>query len=258
MHRMIALTAAAALATAAAPAAGAQDFEWSGRVAAGQAIEIKGVNGSIRATEASGSEVVVTAEKSGRGDHSAVTFEVIEHSDGITICAVYPTPDDKRQNECAPGHEGRMNTEDSKVSVDWEIQVPAGVRFLGKTVNGSITARGLSADSEVSTVNGDIRLTTTGWAEASTVNGSLDIEVGRTDWQGTARFNTVNGSIEITMPGPVNTRVEASTVNGHFESDFPLTVRGRFGPRSLEGVIGDGGRELELRTVNGEIRLRRS
>jgi hypothetical protein len=33
---------------------------------------------------------------------------------------------------------------------------------------------------------------------------------------------------------------------------------GKFGPRRFEGTIGQGGRELHLKTVNGRIGLRRS
>jgi hypothetical protein len=44
-------------------------------------------------------------------------------------------------------------------------------------------------------------------------------------------------------------------VNGSVESDFPITVRGRMNPRSLRGRIGEGGRDLDLTTVNGSIRL---
>jgi DUF4097 and DUF4098 domain-containing protein YvlB len=51
--------------------------------------------------------------------------------------------------------------------------------------------------------------------------------------------------------------VHASTVNGGISTDFPLTVQGRFGPKRLNGRIGDGGRTLSLTTVNGEIELRR-
>jgi len=46
-------------------------------------------------------------------------------------------------------------------------------------------------------------------------------------------------------------------VNGDIESDYPLTVTGKFGPRRLRGTIGAGGRSLSLSTVNGEIRLRK-
>ena len=50
------------------------DFRWSGRVDAGDAIEIKGINGEVRAMAASGSEVEVTAVKRGgrRGDPADV------------------------------------------------------------------------------------------------------------------------------------------------------------------------------------------
>jgi len=44
-------------------------------------------------------------------------------------------------------------------------------------------------------------------------------------------------------------------VNGDIETDWPLTVSGRFSQRRLHGTIGAGGRGLSLSTVNGEIRL---
>jgi DUF4097 and DUF4098 domain-containing protein YvlB len=67
----------------------------------------------------------------------------------------------------------------------------------------------------------------------------------------------VNGSITVTFAGDVNADVTASTVNGGINTDFPLEVRGRFGPRRVSGTIGTGGRELALSTVNGAIHLRR-
>ena len=47
-------------------------------------------------------------------------------------------------------------------------------------------------------------------------------------------------------------------MNGEIETDFPLTVTGRFGPRRLNGRIGSGGRTLSLETVNGAVRIRRA
>ena len=58
--------------------------------------------------------------------------------------------------------------------------------------------------------------------------------------------------------GKLDTEVRASTVNGEIESDYPLTISGKFGPRRLRGTIGAGGRILNLSTVNGEIRLRKA
>jgi hypothetical protein len=44
-----------------APPAGGDDFRWSGAVAPGKVLEIKGVNGGIKAGAASGSEVASRA-----------------------------------------------------------------------------------------------------------------------------------------------------------------------------------------------------
>ena len=56
------------------------------------------------------------------------------------------------------------------------VKVPAGVRFLGRTVNGGIQASGLKADAEAHTVNGGVQLESTGTARAQTVNGGIEIQ----------------------------------------------------------------------------------
>lgn len=143
------------------------------------------------------------------------------------------------------------------MKVHFDVQVPAGVLFNGRTVNGEMSAEGMTADVKASTVNGSVRLTTTGLAEASTVNGSVYVEMGKANWTDELEFSTVNGRITLILPASLSTEVRASTVNGDMESDFPMTVSGRFGPRRWRGVIGQGGRTLSLSTVNGEIRLRK-
>ena len=248
------------LLVAAATTAAAQDFNWHGPLAKGKRLEVKGVNGDVRAVLASGSEAVVNATKhSRRSDPDEVEIKVVESDDGITICAVYPTPRHARQeNTCEPGDRWHSSTEDNDVTVDFEVRVPAGVEFEGQPVNGEMSAEGLKADVHASTVNGSVRVSTTGLAEASTVNGSVYVEMGRSNWDDQLEFSTVNGGITLIMPGKLDTEVRASTVNGEIESDYPLTISGKFGPRRLRGTIGAGGRTLNLSTVNGEIRLRKA
>jgi len=249
----------AGLALAATASLGAQDFRWTGQLPAGKEIEIKGVNGSIEASAAAGNQIEVTADKRARRDDpDDVTIEVVEHDGGVTICAVYPTPSRaRRDNECAPGRRGHMSTEDNDVRVNFHVKVPAGVRFAGRTVNGDVTTDQLSGDVDVTTVNGDLEIGTSGVAEATTVNGSIEVRMGRADWSGSLDFTTVNGSITVYLPADLSTDIEAQTVNGDLESDFPLTVSGRFGMRRIRGTIGAGGRTLELKTVNGSIKLRK-
>jgi hypothetical protein len=234
-----------------------EDFEWRGRIAAGKAIEVKGVNGSIVAEPSTGTQVEVVAHKSARkSDPDEVELEVIEHADGVTICAVYPTPRGQREpNECEPGEGGRMNTQNNDVEVEYTVRVPAGVRFVGRTVNGSINARGLKADAEAYTVNGSVEISTRGVARAATVNGSIDAEMGAA-FREPLEFETVNGGITLVVPAGSGAELRASTVNGDIVTDFPLTVRGRFNHRRVSGTIGRGGPQLMMTTVNGDIRLR--
>jgi hypothetical protein len=236
------------------------EFRWSGRVAAGRTIEIKGINGDVRAEASSGNEVEVTALKSGRrSDPKEVEIRVLEHSGGVTICAVYPSSDSGRPNQCAPDEGGNMNVHDNDVEVQFKVRVPQGVRFSGRTVNGGIETGALGGDVDARTVNGSIIIKSAGVARANTVNGSIVATLGRADWSGPLEFKTVNGAIALDLPADTSAEVKAETLNGDILTDFPLTVRGRINRRHLNGTIGSGGgRELSLKTVNGSIRLRRA
>ncbi len=235
----------------------AQDFRWSGALASGKRIEIRGINGTIHAVAASGREALVTATKRGRrSDPADVEIKVLEHAGGVTICAVYPSQRASRRNECLPGGEGRNDSRDSDVEVEFEVRVPAGVNFEAATVNGDVRAADLPGDADLSTVNGDVDVTAAGTARGTTVNGSISARLGRGDWTGNLKFTTVNGGITVSLPRGTGTDLEASTVNGSIESDFPITVQGRMNPRTMRGRIGAGGRMLDLTTVNGSIRIR--
>ena len=247
---------AAALTAGAASAAGAQDFTWEGRAAPGQSVEIKGVNGDVKAGPAAGGRVEVTAVKKGRrSDPASVEVRVVEHAGGVTVCAVYPTPASQSPNECRPGEGGRMSVQDNDVSVSFTVRVPRGVRFVGRSVNGGIEADGLAGDVEAHTVNGGVRVSTGGTVQAETVNGSITASAGR-DAREALSFKTVNGSIALDLPAGANASLQAATVNGEIVSEFPLHGKTRVSRRQLSGTIGAGGQPLTLETVNGSIRIR--
>ena len=133
------------LALTAVPAS-AQDFEWRGRIARGDEIEIKGVNGSVVAEFTAGDEVeVVAMKRSRRSDPDDVEIEVVQHRNGYTLCAVYPSRRG-RPNECVAGDGGRMNVRSNDVRVTFTVRVPEGVRFVGRTVTGDIETRGLRSE----------------------------------------------------------------------------------------------------------------
>ncbi len=255
---MLFLMAAVVAGCGAAPASAQRaDFTWKGELRPGQVMTVRGINGSITASPASGSQASVLAEKTARHSNPAdVKIVAVPGSDGITICALYPGRGGE-ENECLSGGGGRNNSRNNDTEVKFTLAVPAGVRLVARNVNGDVDATGLTGDIDAETVNGEIKLATAGQARAHTVNGGIDAEMGRTDWTGSIDLRTVNGGIRATLPANANTSITAETVNGGLNSDFPLTVQGRFNPHRITGVLGQGGRELHMQTVNGGIDLRR-
>lgn len=247
-----------------------EEFRWTGQVNSGQAIEIKGLNGSISAEPAVSGEIeVVAVKKAHRSDVSSVSIKVVPHANGVTICAVYPSDNAGQPNTCEPGNgfakgsdsgrgnsSGNNNVRNNDVSVDFRVHVPAGVEFIGRTVNGEISASSLSGNVDSHTVNGSINISTTGYARAKTVNGGITAKMGSANWSDSLEFKTVNGGIDLDLPSNLSTKIEADTFNGDISSEFPLTVLGRTSRRHISGTIGGGGRELVLKTLNGSIRLR--
>lgn len=273
LYQLTAMSAGLALACGDSTGPSKASFEWRGQIAPGQRLEIKGVNGSVRAIGSTASEVVVSATKRGqRSDPSSVRIEVIQHTQGITVCAVYPDVPGELPNECLPGDQGRMGVQDNDVNVTFDLSIPAGVDFVGRTVNGDLSADGLEGDATLMTVNGNVRadravgfaslitvngdvwVSTAGMAEALTVNGSIDAAIGMPDWDRDLRFTTVNGGVGVTIPAATNAEVQLRTVHGSVACDFPLT---EVSPRNLQGTIGSGGPLLTVTSVNGNVALRR-
>jgi putative adhesin len=237
------------------------EFHWNGPIAQGQTVEIRGINGRITAEPGTGNEVQVLAVKSSRrSDVNAVQVKVVQHSRGVTICALYPNDSgDVQDCESDSGQRQRsekFNVKDNDVSVDFTVKVPARVSFVGKTVNGEISASQLTGNVVAKTVNGSIRISTTGYAEATTVNGEISARVGDAQWANAVNFSTLNGGINLDLPANLSTDVEAETLNGQINSDFPINLTSLKDRRHLRGRIGAGGRELLLKTLNGSINLR--
>lgn len=229
-------------------------FEWSGQVGEGQWIEIKGINGELTAMPGTGDSVQVTAVRSGfRSDPNEVEIVVVEHVDGVTICAVYPSSGTE-PNECAPGDGGRNRMRNNDVKVEFEVRVPAGVGFAGRMVNATIRAEDLTADVRAQTVNGSVWLSTSRGASAKTVNGSIRASFGEISWDGEAVFETVNGNIRLEVPAQINADLEIRTSNGRITTNLPIATT-RATRRRVEGTLGEGGPVLRLKTVNGRITL---
>ncbi len=266
----------------ASPLAAQSDFRWSGRLASGQEIEIRNLNGDVRAEPSTGSEVEVVGRRRG-DDVEEVEIRVVRQGDGMLICTVFPNSgggswsgrgrDDDgdrgrgrgSDDECS-NRGRRSSTRNLDARVDFVVRVPAGVRLAAASVSGDVSARGLRAAVQASSVSGDVEVSTTGPAEASSVSGNVVATLGRTGGDGLS-FRSVSGDVTLRLPSGIDAAFEARTVSGEIESDFPVSSVGRGRGRGwvnvrvgehVRGTLGRGGPAISVETVSGDVTVERT
>jgi hypothetical protein len=216
-----------------------EDVRWHGWAPAGQVVEINNIYGNVRAETAAGDEIEVIALKRGDGDPADVLIDVVEHKGGVTICAVYPNAAPEHPFECRPSHGGGFRvaaTSDSEAHVRWDnggggdvllndlrvdflVRLPRRLRFIGRTVDGDVSAHVVEQDVEAHSVLGDVTV-------------DLDPSSGA--------------------------EVRAETAMGRVNSEFPLTVRTDRDHKTLASThFGNSHRVVRLKSAAGNIRLQR-
>ncbi|HVB32270.1 MAG TPA: hypothetical protein VNE60_12135 [Gemmatimonadaceae bacterium] len=265
MRRSLALSLvlATGFAGAAARAQNAPDqntMTWAWKIPDGRWITVRNMNGRVTVQRATGDSVTVTATKHWRrGDPSIVHFDVQhfgEDNQDVLLCALWG-PD----AHCTPGsydarYEGHERNND--VRVDFVVSVPAGVKVGAHTVNSDVSVTGVTSEVRASTVNGAVNVATDGGpVSASSVNGTVHASMLHYRPTSEMRFSSVNGSVIVELGNDVDADVELSTVNGRFMTDFPVTLNGHIDPRHLRATLGKGGSRIIMRTVNGNVELRK-
>lgn len=145
---------------------------------------------------------------------------------------------------------------------------------VAETMNGEIDAQRLEGDVALTTMAGDVTLAgargpvrvegTDSELElfdvvgsrvtAVTVDGDVTFE-GEVEAGGILSLTTHDGDVLATLPASVGAEVEVSTFDGEFESGFPVRTRGFQAGRPLTFTLGSGGRQVILRSFDGDIRL---
>jgi hypothetical protein len=267
----------------AAPLLGAQQqfgrdgnvWRWDGRVDNGRWMNVFNINGSVDFAPSPDNMVHLVAEKRSNGrELDDIHYEVVQAGGNVTICAIW-----NNNSRCEDGgveQLRRNDHNDNHSSVKMTVQVPRSVRVgahsvnggvsvrdvgaevMANTVNGGVTVRNASGPVNAETVNGGVDVNTSaGPVTAETVNGNVDARMASLSGNDDMTFKTVNGSVAIYVPARFDATFRFDTVHGGIDSDFPMTLSGRWGPRHAAGTIGAGGRDLRASSVNGSIQLRK-
>src|SRR5438552_1691582 len=97
-------------------------------------------------------------------------------------------------------------------------------------------------------INGDIVVTPSS-------SGRVEI-VGVRRGSGALAFKSVSGGVKLDLPRGLDADLSMSSVSGQLDSEFQMTLGGRTSRRRIEARIGRGGRDLDVTTVSGDVRLR--
>lgn len=271
-----------------------RDLDWTGRVRDGATVRVLTFNGDVAVTGAAGDALEVQGRARGREEQRArVTFEVLEHADGVTICArtewqrcteggVESVPGARRRNQPGAGAadltvrlprgamlsassgNGDVRVADAGRDVrassgNGDVEVRgAGGAVRASTGNGPVTVSGARGGVTASSGNGRITVETSeGPVKASTGNGSIDVRMASLRGVEDMEFSSGNGRVTVRLPADFAGRLDLGTGRGDAYSDFPITVQGRLQRSRLQGTVGSGGPTVRLRSGNGDVEVRR-
>ena len=239
----VALTAVAALP---AFATTNQLFDKTYPLTAGGDFRLDNINGSVQVEGWDRDEVEVSAVKTAQddsGDLDNVQINVESLPGHIAVHTLYP------------------NSAGDGVMVEYHVHVPYRILLANvKTVNGSVSVRGVQGGGDLLSVNGDVDVkNSAGHFNARTTNGNLTLQLRKIEKNVPMDIETVNGSVVLTLPSNARANLKVQNMNGDFSSELPVnsstapSAAGEFRAR-----LGAGGGEINLRTINGAIHLIRA
>jgi lia operon protein LiaG len=240
-----------------------QDFEKSYTMPAGATIKLDSVSGDISVTGYAGSSIHVKAIKEG---HDKDKVQVVDRStsDRVELKAEYP-------------HNGNCDA-----SIRFVVEVPSGTEYLFddlatasgdiavtgvkgtvnlRSASGDLTARQISGKLDVNTTSGDVKLgQLVGSVVAKSVSGDVEVNLELLQGSDPFSFKSVSGDIIIEAPANLDAEIEMKTLSGDMSTDFPLTIQSaQFGSqKGATGRIGQGTHKIEVKTVSGDVRLKKS
>ena len=152
---------------------------------------------------------------------------------------------------------------------DYRLMVPNKVRVMIEEVNwggGDFELRNLQGEIEIKSKNGDMKLLNiTGPVIASSTSGDMEITMDNLSQMGPTSISLVSGFIDISMPANSEANLFLGSISGEIYTDLDIqlgesgegNMRRLGGGRKIEGTLNGGGVEINLKTISGDIYLRK-
>ncbi|MDE0323074.1 MAG: DUF4097 family beta strand repeat-containing protein [Candidatus Poribacteria bacterium] len=132
----------------------------------------------------------------------------------------------------------------------------------GKTSGGGITLRGCKGGADLKTAGGGIEVENDGPVLAKTTGGSIRCQLQEASSRQNLLLDleTAGGGINVLLVPDIAATVEAKVLGGSVTTEFPVVaeMEGAVKPDQLHGTINGGGSLLRLRSIGGNIILRKT
>jgi putative adhesin len=121
----------------------------------------------------------------------------------------------------------RVSTRRFMDGKDVELQVPARTNLILSTVNGeAIVVEGIEAAIEVTSVNGEIRLTdVSGTVVANATNGNVRVTLRQVTPEKPMSFTSFHGNVDVTLPAAVKANLKLRSDQGEVYTDFDVQIQ---------------------------------
>ena len=131
----------------------------------------------------------------------------------------------------------------------------------GRTSGGNIILRSCKGGADLKNAGGSIEVENDGPVLARNAGGSIrcQLQEGSANQSLLLDLETTGGGLNVSLVSDIAATVEAKVLGGSVTTEFPVTVDGTGIVKSdqLQGTINGGGPMLKLRSVGGNIILRK-
>ncbi|HEX6983165.1 MAG TPA: DUF4097 family beta strand repeat-containing protein [Balneolaceae bacterium] len=149
------------------------------------------------------------------------------------------------------------------------VKVPNKVRIMIEEVSwggGDISISNHNGEIEIQSKTGDIKLENiTGPVIANSTSGDVDIVFSQVSSATPTMISLVSGYIDITMPASTQADLLLSSISGEIYTNLDIEIEGEkenmmrlAGGRNIKGTLNGGGVGISLKTISGDIYLRKS
>jgi hypothetical protein len=223
------------------------EFHQSYQLAAGAAVEVSGINGSVDVETSTGSLAEVNIVRSARNRDDLEYRKVIVEQTPTSLIV-------RGENDSARTGSGRNREVRQRVM----LRLPRTIDLGVSGVNGRVGVGEIDGPVRLSGINGKVEVAQAmGYSDISGINGHVKVTISQLGQRG-IHVSGVNGGVELMFAEDLNADLDVTGINGSVNPQVAnVTVFGKIDRQNFHAKIGSGGSPIRVTGINGHVKLSR-